>query len=85
MYSVRNYNGEDLMVHALQDTVPEITKEISRNGERIRVPDDEAIQEASGKIQDIRSKFNVWLDNQPIAVRDELVSLYNELLCQASL
>lgn len=78
MYSVRNYNGEDLMVHALQDTVPEITKEISRNGERIRVPDDEAIQEASGKIQDIRSKFNVWLDNQPIAVRDELVSLYNE-------
>lgn len=78
MYSVRNYNGEDLMVHALQDTVPEITKEISRNGERVRVPDDEAIQEASGKIQDIRSKFNVWLDNQPIAVRDELVSLYNE-------
>lgn len=78
MYSVRNYNGEDLMVHALQDTVPEITKEILRNGERVRVPDDEAIQEASGKIQDIRSKFNVWLDNQPIAVRDELVSLYNE-------
>lgn len=78
MYSVRNFNGEDLMVYALQDTVPEITKEISRNGERIRVPDDEAIQEASGKIQDIRSKFNVWLDNQPIAVRDELVRLYNE-------
>ena len=78
MYSVRNYNGEDLMVHALQDTVPEITKEISRNGERVRVSDDEAIQEASGKIQDIRSKFNVWLDNHPIAVRDELVSLYNE-------
>ena len=78
MYSVRNYNGKDLMVHALQDTVPEITKEISRNGERVRVPDDEAIQEAFGKIQDIRSKFNVWLDNQPIAVRDELVSLYNE-------
>lgn len=78
MYSVRNFNGEDLMVYALQDTVPEITKEISRNGERIRVPDDEAIQEASGKIQDIRSKFNIWLDNQPIAVRDELVRMYNE-------
>ncbi|WP_291530111.1 helicase-related protein, partial [Bacteroides sp. UBA939] len=78
MYSVRNYNGEDLMVHALQDTVPEITKEIVRNGERVRVPDDEAIQVASTKIQDIRSKFNAWLDSQPIAVRDELVSLYNE-------
>jgi N12 class adenine-specific DNA methylase len=26
-YSVRNFNGEDLFVHALHDTVPEITKE----------------------------------------------------------
>ena len=36
-YSVKNYNGEDLFVHALQDTVPEITKEIERNGEAVRV------------------------------------------------
>jgi len=77
-YSVRNYNGEDLFVHALQDTVPEITKEIERNGDKVRVPDEEAIQEAATKIQDIRSRFNQWLDSQPIEVRDELVRVYNE-------
>lgn len=77
-YSVRNYNGEDLFVHALQDTVPEITKEVYRNGDKVRVPDEEAIQEAATKIQEIRSKFNAWLDNQPIEVRDDLVRAYNE-------
>ncbi|MGG6549940.1 UNVERIFIED_CONTAM: hypothetical protein NY100_31470, partial [Prevotella sp. 15_C9] len=44
-YSARNSNGEDLFVHALHDTVPELTKEVYRNGETVRVPDDEAIQE----------------------------------------
>ena len=77
-YSVKGYNGEDMMVHALLDTVPEITKEIYRNGEKVRVPDEEAIQDASNKIQDIRKKFNEWLDCQPLAVRDDLVRLYNE-------
>ena len=38
-------------VHALHDTVPEITKEIYRNGDKVRVPDEEAIQEAATKIQ----------------------------------
>ena len=77
-YSVKNYNGEDLFVHALQDTVPEITKEIYRNGDKVRVPDEEAIQEAATKIQEIRTCFNQWLDGQPIEVRDELVRVYNE-------
>ncbi|MFS2832983.1 N-6 DNA methylase [Bacteroides uniformis] len=77
-YSVRNYNGEDLFVHALQDTVPEITKEVYRNGYKVRVPDEEAIQEAAAKIQEIRGKFNAWLDNRPIEVRDDLVRAYNE-------
>ncbi len=77
-YSIGNYNGEDLFVHALHDTVPEITKEIERNGEKVRVPDEEAIQEAATKIQEIRDRFNQWLDNQPAEVRDELVRTYNE-------
>ena len=77
-YSVKNYNGEGLFVHALQDTVPEITKEIERNGETVRVPDAEAIQDAATKIQEIRSRFNQWLDSRPIEVRDELVRVYNE-------
>lgn len=77
-YSVRNYNGEDLFVHALHDTVPEITKEEYRNGSKIRVPDEEAMQEASAKIQEIRDRFNRWLDDEPLEVRDELVRTYNE-------
>ena len=77
-YSVRSCNGEDLFVHALHDTVPELTKEVYRNGETVRVPDEEAIQEAAGKIQEIRERFNRWLDSQPVEVRDELVRVYNE-------
>lgn len=78
VYSIRNLNGEGLFVHALQDTVPEFTKEITKNGESVRIPDEEAIQEAATKIQEIREKFTQWLDNQPIEVREELVRLYNE-------
>ena len=77
-YSVCNYNGEDLFVHALQDTVPEITKEVYRGNDKVRVPDEEAIQEAATKIQEIRTRFNEWLDNRPVEVRDELVRVYNE-------
>lgn len=77
-YSVRNYNGEDLFVHALHDTVPEITKEEYRNGSKIRVPDEEAMQEAAAKIQEIRDRFNRWLDDEPLEVRDEQVRTYNE-------
>ena len=78
VYSIRNLNGEELLIHALHDTVPEFTKEITKHDKQIRVPDEEAIQEASTKIQEIRDKFNQWLDNQPIEVREELVRLYNE-------
>lgn len=77
-YSVRNYNGEDLFVHALHDTVPEITKEEYRNGSKVRVPDEEAMQEAATKIQEIRDRFNRWPDDEPLEVRDELVRTYNE-------
>lgn len=78
LYACHGLNGEALFIHALHNTVPEIKKEILRDGEWMKVPDEEAMQEASAKIQEIRDKFNVWLDNQPIAVRDELVRLYNE-------
>ena len=77
-YTTGNCNGEDLFTHALQDTVPEITKEIERNGEKVRVPDEEAIQVAATKIQEIRDRFNQWLDNRPVEVRDELARGYNE-------
>ena len=77
-YSVRNYNGEELFVHALHDTVPEITKEVYRGGDTVRVPDEDAIQEAAAKIQEIRIRFNEWLDSRSVEVRDNLVRVYNE-------
>lgn len=76
-YSVRNCNGEDMFVHALHDTIPEFTKDVYVNGEKTRVADEEAIQEAATKIQEIRSMFRDWLDRQPLIVRDRLVAEYN--------
>ena len=78
LYCSHGYTGEKLFAHALHDTVPEIKKEVMRGGELVKVPDEEAMQEVATKIQEIRDKFNAWLDSQPIAVRDELVRLYNE-------
>lgn len=78
IYASHGYTGEKLFAHALHDTIPEIKKEVMRGGEWVKVPDEEAMQEVATKIQEIRDKFNAWLDSQPIAVRDELVRLYNE-------
>lgn len=78
IYASHGYTGEKLFAHALHDTIPEIKKEVMRGGEWVKVPDEEAMQEVATKIQEIRGKFNAWLDSQPIAVRDELVRLYNE-------
>ncbi len=78
IYASHGYTGEKLFAYALHDTVPEIKKEVMRGGEWVKVPDEEAMQEVATKIQEIRDKFNAWLDSQPIAVRDELVRLYNE-------
>ena len=78
LYACHGQTGEALFIHALHNTVPEIKKDVMRGGEWVKVPDEEAMQEASAKIQEIRDKFNVWLDNRPVAVRDELVRLYNE-------
>lgn len=78
VYAVGKLNGTDLFVHALHDTTPDITKEVYLNGEKVRVPDEEAIQAAQMKIQEIRDKFNQWLDNQPLDYRDNIVREYNE-------
>ena len=78
IYASHGYTGEKLFAYALHDTIPEIKKEVMRGGEWVKVPDEEAMQEVATKIQEIRGKFNAWLDGRPIAVRDELVRLYNE-------
>ena len=56
--------GEKLFAYALHDTVPEIKKEVMRGGEWVKIPDEEAMQEVATKIQEIRGKFNAWLDSR---------------------
>ncbi len=77
-YSVRNFNGEDLFVHALHDTVPEITKESvsqRRQGTCAR----RGSHSGSGH-QDtgIPQQFQPVARCQSLEVRDELVRTYNE-------
>ena len=76
-YFVRNYNGEDLFVHALHDTALRNYEKICRNGDQGACAGRGSHTEAATKIQEIRDRFNCWLDRRPIEVRDELVRVYN--------
>ena len=75
----RTYDGMHLLKHALQNTVPDITKSIGKddNGNDIKVPDAEAIQLAHTKIDEIRNGFTEWLEQQTDDFKDKLVALYN--------
>ena len=75
----RTYDGMNLLKHALHNTVPDIKKSIGKdeNGHDIKVPDNEAIQLANAKIDEIRNGFSEWLAKQPQSYRDSLVDLYN--------
>ena len=75
----RTYDGMHLLKHALQNTVPDITKSIGKDdkGNDIKVPDAEAIQLAHTKIDEIRNGFTEWLEQQTDDFKDKLVALYN--------
>lgn len=75
----RTYEGMHLLKHALQNTVPDITKSIGKDdkGNDIKVPDAEAIQLAHTKIDEIRNGFTEWLEQQTDDFKDKLVALYN--------
>ncbi|KAB3629698.1 DNA methylase, partial [Phocaeicola vulgatus] len=61
----RGYYGNDLLKHALHNTVPDITKTVQdKEGNDIKVRDAEAIQLADTKINEIRSAFTGWLNEQ---------------------
>ena len=76
----RNYDGMNLLKHALHNTVPEITKCIGKddNGNDIKVPDPVAIQLADAKINEIRNGFSEWLEAQSPEFKERLVDLYND-------
>jgi N12 class adenine-specific DNA methylase len=74
----RGYYGYDLLKHALHNTVPDITKTVQdEEGNDIKVRDAEAIQLADTKINEIRSAFTDWLNEQLPEFKQRLTDLYN--------
>lgn len=73
----RHYNGHTLMTHALHNTVPEITMTVQTDKGKYKVPDKDAIQQASGKIDRIRKAFVDWLHEQSPEFKNNLAGLYN--------
>ena len=74
----RGYYGNDLLKHALHNTVPDITKPVQdKEGNDIKVRDAEAIQLADTKINEIRSAFTGWLNEQLPEFKQNLADMYN--------
>ena len=75
----RVYDGMSLLKHALHNTVPDIKKSIGKDddGHDIKVPDNEAIQLANTKIDEIRNGFTDWLEAQSPEFKERLADLYN--------
>ena len=75
----RTYDGMSLLKHALHNTIPDIKKSIGKDedGHDIKVPDNEAIQLANAKIDEIRNGFSDWLEAQSPEFKERLVELYN--------
>ena len=74
----RGYYGNDLLKHALHNTVPDITKTVQdEEGNDIKVRDAEAIQLADAKINEIRSAFTGWLNEQLPEFKQHLADMYN--------
>ncbi|NDV64635.1 N-6 DNA methylase [Bacteroides sp. 224] len=79
--SSRTYNGLALMKHALQNTSPDITKNVRKmiDGEMqdVKVRDGESIQLANTRIDEMRGGFSDWLREQSPEFKDRLADLYN--------
>lgn len=81
----RTYDGINLTKHALQNTIPDISKTKmvvdSATGEdkQIKVRDGKTIQLANSKIEEIREHFSEWLSRQPDDFKNKLADRYNRL------
>jgi N12 class adenine-specific DNA methylase len=74
----RTMYGNTLLEHALENTTPFFTYELeAADGNKARVPDNEAIQLAHQKIETIRSGFTGWLQELPEPDKRNLETLYN--------
>ncbi|MEJ7831244.1 MAG: helicase-related protein, partial [Segetibacter sp.] len=76
--SGRTTYGNTLLEHALENTTPFFTYEVKLQDDKtLRLPDNEAIQLAHQKIDNIRSGFINWLQDLPQADKRHLETLYN--------
>ncbi|MCV9926307.1 helicase-related protein [Flavobacterium sp. LS1R49] len=76
--SGRTTYGYTILEHALENTAPFFTYEVDGPaGKPIRLPDNEAIQLAHQKIENIRNGFIEWLQELPVSDKNELENLYN--------
>lgn len=77
--SGRTTYGYTLLEHALENTTPFFTYEVSvGNGKTIRLPDNEAIQLAHQKIEQIRNGFVSWLKELADEEKKHIENLYND-------
>lgn len=77
--SGRTTYGYTLLEHALENTTPFFTHEVSvGEGKTIRLPDNEAIQLAHQKIEQIRNGFINWLNELPDDEKKHIETLYND-------
>lgn len=75
----RKMYGYTMLEHALENTTPFFTYEISLgSGKTIRMPDNEAIQLAHQKIELMRSGFIEWLNDLPDTDKKHIENLYND-------
>ena len=75
----RNYDGMNLMKHALHNTCPDMMKAVGKDehGNDIKVRDSEGIQLANAKIDEIRNGFTEWLEEQSPEFKKRLTDMYN--------
>jgi N12 class adenine-specific DNA methylase len=69
--------GYTLLEHALENTNPFYTYEVTVGEKTIRIPDNEAIQLAHQKIDQMRTGFVSWLKELADSEKKELETLYN--------
>ena len=76
----RNYDGMNLLKHALHNTCPDMMKSIGKdeNCNDIKVRDSEGIQLANAKIDEIRNGFTEWLEEQSPEFKKRLTDMYND-------
>jgi N12 class adenine-specific DNA methylase len=70
--------AKGLLEHALENTSPYITYTVKVDGKDVRIPDNEAIQDAHRKIEKIRERYTEWLRSLPAEDKDALERQYNE-------